>query len=324
MRWRWASAAIENWCWNLALRQQLTAMKRATKRPHLQTHDRLSWIALRRLWRNWRTAVVLVQPDTVVQWHRDWPRRRWTQRSVPRPSGRPPVTREIRARACDGHGESVVGSAPDPRRAADPRCRRVRTYRVASAGTTPTPTIADVEDLPDESHRVGRLDGLLHGADAHGSGALRPGRTVAPPPAHPACQHHGASHGRVGRATSGRGLSGRHGTLLAPPRSRPHLWRRGSSAALLAWASRKSCPRFRAGESPAARLPLPGAPGIPARCPRKPPLVRWEVVRGSSAALTRFGEGQVIALSQRLIRSLGPHTSEGLEITIHSSVGGPV
>jgi putative transposase len=81
---------------NLALRQQLMAMKRATRRPHLQARDRLFWIALRRIWRNWRTAVVLVRPDTVVGWHRDWLCRRWTQRST-RPNGRPPVTREIRA-----------------------------------------------------------------------------------------------------------------------------------------------------------------------------------------------------------------------------------
>ncbi len=55
------------------------------------------WIALTRLWRNWRTAVVLVRPDTVVGWHREWLRRRWTQRSTPRLNGRPPVSREIRA-----------------------------------------------------------------------------------------------------------------------------------------------------------------------------------------------------------------------------------
>jgi len=51
---------------NLALRQQLRALERTTTRPHLQTRDRLFWIALSRVWRNWRTAVVLVQPDTVV------------------------------------------------------------------------------------------------------------------------------------------------------------------------------------------------------------------------------------------------------------------
>ena len=82
---------------NLALRQQLMAMKRATRRPHMQARDRLFWIALRRIWRNWRTAVVLVRPETVVGWHRTWLRRRWTQRSTPRAGGRPPVAREIRA-----------------------------------------------------------------------------------------------------------------------------------------------------------------------------------------------------------------------------------
>jgi hypothetical protein len=80
---------------NLALRQQLTAVKRTTKRPHFQTRDRLFWIALARIWRNWRTALVLVQPDTVVRWHRDWLRRRWTRRSKPRPDGRPPLDQQI-------------------------------------------------------------------------------------------------------------------------------------------------------------------------------------------------------------------------------------
>ena len=66
-------------------------------RPHLHARDRLFWIVLRRLWTNWRTALVIVRPDTVVGWHRDWLRRRWAQRSTPRANGRPPVPREIRA-----------------------------------------------------------------------------------------------------------------------------------------------------------------------------------------------------------------------------------
>ena len=46
---------------NLALRQQLTAMKRTINRPHLQTRDRLFWIALTRIWRNWRSAMVVLR-----------------------------------------------------------------------------------------------------------------------------------------------------------------------------------------------------------------------------------------------------------------------
>ena len=81
---------------NLALRQQLTTATRTTKRPRLQARDRLFWIALARIWRNWRTALVLVQPDTVVRWHRDWLRRRWSRRSSHRPDGRPPIDQQIR------------------------------------------------------------------------------------------------------------------------------------------------------------------------------------------------------------------------------------
>ena len=77
---------------NLALRQQLAAFRRTT-RCHLRARDRLFWMALARSWRNWRTALIVVQPATVIRWHRDWLRRRWTRRSRP---GRPPIEQQIR------------------------------------------------------------------------------------------------------------------------------------------------------------------------------------------------------------------------------------
>jgi putative transposase len=82
---------------NLALRQQLRASKRTTKRPRLRTRDRLFWIVLANAWRHWRTALVIVQPETVVRWHHDWLRRRWTRRSTRTRGGRPPIDRETRA-----------------------------------------------------------------------------------------------------------------------------------------------------------------------------------------------------------------------------------
>ena len=80
---------------NLALRQQLAAFHRTT-RCRLRARDRLFWMALARGWRNWRTALIVVQPDTVIRWHRDWLRRRWTRRSQRRPDGRPPIHQQIR------------------------------------------------------------------------------------------------------------------------------------------------------------------------------------------------------------------------------------
>ena len=50
---------------NLALRQQLATLTRARQRPQLRARDRLFWVALERAWRGWRTALVVVHPDTV-------------------------------------------------------------------------------------------------------------------------------------------------------------------------------------------------------------------------------------------------------------------
>ncbi len=57
---------------NMALRQQLSVLRRTVKRPRLRTSDRLFWLLLARAWRDWRTALIVVQPDTVVRWHRLW------------------------------------------------------------------------------------------------------------------------------------------------------------------------------------------------------------------------------------------------------------
>ena len=55
---------------NLALRQQLAVLKRSAKRPKLRPRDRVFWVWLSRFWSNWRCALAIVQPDTVVRWHR--------------------------------------------------------------------------------------------------------------------------------------------------------------------------------------------------------------------------------------------------------------
>jgi hypothetical protein len=82
---------------NLALRQQLATFTRARKRPQLRTHDRLFWILLAQGWHEWRTALMIVQPDTVVRWHREWFRRRWADCSKRSRPGRPKTTVAIRA-----------------------------------------------------------------------------------------------------------------------------------------------------------------------------------------------------------------------------------
>jgi putative transposase len=80
---------------NLALRQQLAVWKARQPRPQLTATDRLFWVVLSRLWKNWRSSLQVVRPETVVRWHRQGFRRYWAWKSRHR-RGRPAIGRELR------------------------------------------------------------------------------------------------------------------------------------------------------------------------------------------------------------------------------------
>jgi hypothetical protein len=63
---------------NLALRQQLTVLRRRHPQPRFAPSHRLFWVMLRRLWSGWKQALILVQPETVVRWHRAGFKVYWT------------------------------------------------------------------------------------------------------------------------------------------------------------------------------------------------------------------------------------------------------
>ena len=82
---------------NLALRQQLGVPKRRHPRPKLTAADRLFWLLARRLWSSWKEALLLVNPETVVQWHRAGFRWYWSMLSrVRKTPGRKKISKEIR------------------------------------------------------------------------------------------------------------------------------------------------------------------------------------------------------------------------------------
>jgi hypothetical protein len=58
---------------NLALRQQLTAMKQYIKRPKIRTRDRIFWLFLSYLWKDWQDVLIAVKPETVIRWHKKIP-----------------------------------------------------------------------------------------------------------------------------------------------------------------------------------------------------------------------------------------------------------
>ena len=81
---------------NLALRRQLMVYERSRRPTELTVADRRFWATLARRWTCWRESLVVVQPATVVRWHRTAWRRYWTWRSRPHRGGRPRVTAETR------------------------------------------------------------------------------------------------------------------------------------------------------------------------------------------------------------------------------------
>src|SRR5258708_3747584 len=89
---------------NLALRQQLLVLHRSSNRPRLRRRDRLFWIGLSHLWREWRSILVIVKPETVVKWHWQgfkcyW---RWKSRTSDRAD-------EAEVDLRNGAGPAVVG-----------------------------------------------------------------------------------------------------------------------------------------------------------------------------------------------------------------------
>lgn len=82
---------------NVALRHQIGVLQRsAKKRPRLHAADRFLWVWLSRVWTDWRSALIIVKPETVVAWHRKAFRLFWTWKIRRGKPGRPPVPREVR------------------------------------------------------------------------------------------------------------------------------------------------------------------------------------------------------------------------------------
>jgi putative transposase len=81
----------------LVLRHQLLVLQRANQhhRLELSAADRVLWVWLSRLWPGWRSALLIVKPETVIAWHRKGFRLYWTLKSRVR-NGRPSVSRETR------------------------------------------------------------------------------------------------------------------------------------------------------------------------------------------------------------------------------------
>jgi transposase InsO family protein len=91
---------------NALLRQQLIILNRQVKRPQITNRDRFRLILLAHCTRFWKQALHIVQPDTLLRWHRElfrfyWRRKSKSKRNKPKI---PPETIElIRKMAKENH-----------------------------------------------------------------------------------------------------------------------------------------------------------------------------------------------------------------------------
>jgi hypothetical protein len=94
---------------NLILRQQLVVLRRKSPtRVKLRNIDRLLLAWLYRLYPSLLDAIIIVQPETVIRWHRRGFRAYWRWKSR-RVGGRPRIDCEMRE----------LGRTADPRRIID-------------------------------------------------------------------------------------------------------------------------------------------------------------------------------------------------------------
>ena len=97
---------------NLMLRQQLVVLRRKSPtRVRLWNIDRLLLVWLYRLYPSLLDAIIIVQPETAIRWHRRGFRAHWRWKSR-RVVGRPRIDCEIRARIRRMSRENPLWGAP--------------------------------------------------------------------------------------------------------------------------------------------------------------------------------------------------------------------
>jgi hypothetical protein len=141
------------------LRHQVEVLRRQVSRLDLEPADRAVLALLSRLLPRVRWSAFVVTPATILRWHRDLVRRRWTYPQL----GRPPIGDEVRELVVRfGEGEPTVGIPANRRGAAPPRSADLTEHRAADpapswsgSGTAPSRTeLVDVSSRP-SSRRAG-------------------------------------------------------------------------------------------------------------------------------------------------------------------------
>jgi putative transposase len=190
---------------NLALRHQLGVLRRSVKRPKLTSADRLLWAWLCEAWSDWRSALVIVKPETVIGWHRKGFLLFWTWKVRHGQPGRPPVSKEIRQLIRKMSRENPLWGAPRIH-------GELLKLGIDIGETSVGKYLVRRRNPPSQTWRtflenhVKTMVSVDFSADDPVSGPVRVPGSGSRPKANRAFQCHRPSHGRVDRAATTRGI----------------------------------------------------------------------------------------------------------------------
>ena len=215
---------------NLVLRQQINVLRRIrSKRPCFSRIDRLIFVGLHRLFPHVRHAPAIVQPDTVIRWHRTGFRAYWRWKSRSR-GGRPRVALEIRRLIREMSLANPLWGAPRIhgellKLGIDIGQTSVAKY-MARGRRPPSQGRRSFSAIMPTASRRWTSWWCHHFVPA----SLRPSHPTPWPAPHRMGGCHRASHRRMDCSTTHRGMRLGAGPTVPHPRSRPRIWHGGHAA----------------------------------------------------------------------------------------------
>src|SRR6478672_6071913 len=191
----------------LALRHQLNVLRRASpQRPVFSNFDRLIFVCLYRIAPPILDALAIVEPETVIRWHRAGFRSFWRWKSRRR-AGRPSVTPEIRRLIREMSLANPLWGAPRIHaRTPQARHRCRPDLRCEVHGAAKPTSIARLENVPAKSCGRDRLDRSLRGSNDLVSAAIRIASCSTRPAANYVAWRHRASDRRMDRSAGQRSV----------------------------------------------------------------------------------------------------------------------
>jgi hypothetical protein len=140
----------------LALRHQLLVLQRSSRgrKLRLRWADRVLWVWLSRLWNDWRSALLLVKPETVIAWHRKEFRLYWNWKS-----------RHLESDPENEPRQPSLGSSPHSRRIAEDCNRGVASHGRQVHGPASEAALPNMANLFQKSRQRLGFCRLLRGPD---------------------------------------------------------------------------------------------------------------------------------------------------------------